>query len=461
MNYEEMIKKKSHSHSFDGLREYESGSYLFPHQRDLVKWALRKGRAAVFADTGLGKTAIELEWAKAISQQKGRVLILAPLAVAEQIVREGLRFGIDAKYMRAEDNTTPIVVTNYEMLSHFDASQYAGIVLDESSILKNFTGRTRDELIDTFKHTPYRLAATATPAPNDFTELGNHSEFLGIKTRTEMLAEYFVHDGETTQEWRIKGHAENAFWEWVCSWAAVVKNPSDLGHDGEKFKLPPLNMHEIVIKVDHKKAWDTGMLFQMDTTSLNEQRKDRRETTEDRVKRAVEIAKEPGHLLIWGDLNDECDLLEKSIPDSVQVKGSHTPDEKRQRLEDFSNGKTRIMVTKSSIAGFGMNWQHCSRMVFMGASHSYEQVYQAIRRCWRFGQTKPVEVFILRSETEGAIIANYRRKEADAARFSAEMSDRVRTLLQAEVKGATVREWNAYNPQVKMTIPSWVVQETK
>jgi superfamily II DNA or RNA helicase len=455
MNYEQIIQRKSASSLFDGVEPRALGGFLFPHQKDLTAWALRKGRAAIFADTGLGKTAMELSWASEVATQKGRVLILAPLAVAEQIVREGLKFGIAAKYLREDDQRSPIVITNYEMLSHFDASRFSGVVLDESSILKNFAVRTRDELIKTFAKTPYRLAATATPAPNDFTELGNHSEFLGIKSHVEMLAEYFVHDGATTQEWRLKGHAENSFWAWVCSWGAVVKTPADLGHDGSRFLLPPLNMREVI--VESNSAAERNLLFAASSTNLNEQRRDRKATIEPRVAVAAKIAAQHNEpLIIWGELNDECDLAEATIPGAVQVKGSDSPEEKCARLEAFSQGRIKTLVTKSSIAGFGMNWQHCNRMIFLGASHSYEMVYQAIRRCWRFGQTRPVEVVIIRADTDEAIVANYRRKEADAARFGVTMSSFVKELVRAEVAGSTAREWNDYNPQQEMRIPAWL-----
>lgn len=461
MQYEELIRKKAAYGSFDGIRGYIPRWYLFPHQQDLTQWALKKGRSAVFADTGLGKTAIELEWAYAVTRhnKNNRVLILAPLAVAEQIVREGIKFGVDVKYLREDDGTTPIIVTNYEILNHFDASLFAGVVLDESSILKNFTGKIRDELIQTFKDTPYRLACTATPAPNDFTELGNHSEFLGVKTRTEMLAEYFVHDGETTQEWRLKGHAEIAFWEWVCTWGAVVKSPADLGHDGSAFVLPKLNMNEIVIQTAKDRHFEKGELFAKDVTSLSDQRTERRLTRSERINHAVELCRGKGSVIVWGELNDECDLAESSIEGARQVKGSHIPEQKRQLLDDFSQGKFRVLVSKPSICGFGMNWQHCHTMIFLGATHSYEMVYQAVRRCWRFGQKNQVDVYVLRADTEGAIIANYRRKESDAARLTEKMSGRIRDILQREVKGHTIREWNDYNPSIEMTIPSWARSE--
>jgi superfamily II DNA or RNA helicase len=460
-SYVDFIARKSAVPRFGGLTVDDadfSGSEK-PHQRDLIKWALAKGRAAIFADTGLGKTLMELTWARRVSRE-GRVLILAPLAVAEQTVREGDRWGIQCRYMRADDGNTPIVIANYEMLEHFDAEAFAGVVLDESSILKAFNGKTRNAIIGAFSGTPYRLAATATPAPNDFTELGNHSEFLGVRSRVEMLAEYFVHDGGSTQDWRLKGHAVSAFWRWVASWGAVVRRPSDLGHDGAEYALPPLRMHEHVIPVDARDAWESGMLFPDAARTLQEQRAVRRSTTSKRVDKAVDLVDGDAPSIVWCELNDEGDSLERAIPGAIQVKGADSPERKAQALDDFANGRIRVLVTKPSIAGFGLNWQHASRMVFVGASHSYEQTYQAIRRCWRFGQTKPVDVHVIRAETESAIVENYRRKESDAARMGEEMALHVIDSVRAEVLGASSREWNPYGPDKNMIVPTWIGEET-
>ena len=429
---------------------------MFPHQESLVRWALRKGRCALFADTGLGKTLMQAEWARHVSAT-GPVLILAPLAVAEQTVAEAARFGIDVVY-RQRPAGDRITITNYERLDAFDPAEYAGIVLDESSILKSFTGKTRNSLIESFANTPYRLACTATPAPNDHTELGNHSEFLGVKTRTEMLAEYFVHDGGSTQSWRIKGHAEDEFWRWVCTWAAVLKKPSDLGFADDRYNLPPLRMHEHVIRVDHADVHSEGLLFAPTATSLSDQRAVRRATTARRVEMAAQIADAPGQTLIWCELNAEADAVQAAIPGAVQVAGNDSVDDKRDRLLGFARGEFGVMVTKAKIAGHGMNWQGCARMVFVGASHSYEQTYQAIRRCWRFGQASPVDVHVIRAETEGAIVANFRRKEADAERLAAEMVSRVRDSMRDEI-GGTSREWNPYEPRHNMTVPAWVGRE--
>lgn len=459
MDYQNFVASKWRSFQSESApRDGDIAQHLFPHQRALVDWALRRGRAAMFADTGLGKTAMQVEWARHVSSA-GRVLILAPLAVAEQTVEEARRFGVRVDYARSLDATDArIVITNYDMLDHFVDEQWHGVVLDESSILKAYSGATRNAIIAAFQRVPFRLACTATPAPNDYTELGNHSEFLGVKSRVEMLAEYFVHDGGATQDWRLKGHAQDPFWRWVCSWGAAVKRPSDLGYDDAGYNLPQLHMHEHVIAVDHKDAHAVGLLFAPDARSLSDQRATRRMTLEKRVEQAAALADCAEPVLIWCELNDEADAIERAIPDAVQVKGSMSHEEKRSALSAFAHGHARVMVTKPSVAGFGLNWQHCAKVVFAGASHSYEQTYQAIRRCWRFGQTRPVHVHVIRAETEGAITANFKRKEADAERLSAQMIDLMRDMMRAEIQFAT-RETNAYEPSVRMTVPDWIGME--
>jgi superfamily II DNA or RNA helicase len=459
VDYDSWIASKIEPMRAQGLdaSEIAPGDYLFPFARDLVAWALRRSCAAIFADTGLGKTRMQLDWARHVSRH-GRVLILTPLAVAQQTVREARACGIDAEYRRQDDGSR-IVVTNYDILDRFDPSRFHGIVLDESSILKSYDGATRTALIGAFSATPFRLACTATPAPNDHTELGNHSEFLGIKTRTEMLSEYFVHDGGSTQNWRLKGHAVAAFWRWVAGWGAIVRRPSDLGYPNDGFALPPLRMHERVLRVDHTEAWRSGALFATESMTLAEQRAVRRATLDRRVEAAAELAAGDEPALVWCELNDEGDAIERAISGAVQVRGSDAPDDKEDRLLGFADGRYRVLVTKPSIAGFGMNWQHCARQIFVGASHSYEQTYQAIRRCWRFGQRRPVDVFVIRAETDSAITANYRRKEADAARLADETAIHVLEAVRASV-GAARREWNDYCPTAPMVIPSWLTSES-
>lgn len=455
--YERFIATKRESVKAEGLVVDCLAPHLFDHQKALVRWALRRGRAAIFADTGLGKTAMLIEWSRHVSAE-GRVLILAPLAVADQIAREGQRWDVDVRCLREDDHASRIVVTNYEMLSHFNPADFVAVVLDESSILKSFNGSTRNALVESFAKARFRLCCSATPAPNDHTELGNHSEFLGIKSRVEMLAEYFVHDGGSTQDWRIKGHAVDPFWRWVCSWAAVVKRPSDLGFSDGGFALPPLRMHERVVAVDHRDAWASGLLFAPDAVSLADQRATRRVTMAKRVVIAAELAAGDDQCIVWCELNDEADAVTRAIDGAIQVAGSDSPEVKAERMLGFAEGRYRVLVSKASICGFGLNFQSCAREVFLGASHSYEQTYQAIRRCWRFGQTKPVDVFIIRAETEGAIVENFRRKEADAERMAGEMGSRMRDVMRSEILGAS-REWNDYSPAVKLLVPEWIGKE--
>ncbi len=421
MNYANWIASKGHGIAPQGLTDLTLSDDLFPHQKYITDWALRLGRAAVFADTGMGKTLIQCEWARHVSQQHGRVLILAPLAVAEQTVREAARFGIDVTYRREHDADLPIVIANYEMIDHFDASKLAGIVLDESSILKSYSGAFRNRIIEMFRNVPFKLACTATPAPNDHMELGNHAEFLGVRTRAEMLAEYFVHDGGSTQKWRLKKHAVDLFWQWVSTWAVAMRMPSDLGFDDAGFELPPRTDEEIAIPVDHVDAHAAGELFALESRTLNEQRRTRRATMDKRVDAiARAIAAEPDEpAIVWCELNDEATAITKAIPGAVNVQGSDKTEAKAERMLGFASGRPRVLVTKPKIAGFGMNWQHCARVYFMGPSHSFEQTYQATRRCWRYGQEREVIVRTCVAETEGAIARNLKRKY-DAAETMAE-----------------------------------------
>lgn len=401
---------------------------LFPFQRDIVSWALRKGRAALFCDCGLGKTIMQLEWANQID---GRVLILAPLAVAQQTVREGRKFGIEVAYSRAS-TWDRITVTNYEMLDRFDPADYAGIVLDESSILKSFDGQMRTEIISAFSRTPYRLACTATPAPNDYMELGNHAEFLSALTRTEMLSTYFVHDGGDTSKWRLKKHATKDFWKWVCSWAVMMRKPSDLGYSDAGFTLPELRMHDVT--VDAGKPWP-GMLFAMPAATQEERRGARKDSIEERAEKVASIVetKPTEPWIIWCNLNSESSIAAK-LTGGVEVSGSDSREEKESRMLGFSSGEVRVLVTKPSICGFGMNWQHCPNVIFFGLSDSYEQFYQAVRRSWRFGQTRPVDCYIVTSMNEGAVTENIKRKERDAQNMAKEMVANMHEINQSEIQ---------------------------
>lgn len=432
---------------------------LKPFQADIVKWALRRGRAAIFADTGLGKSFMQLEWAdKVRNHTQGRVLVLAPLAVARQTENEAKKWGIDGVHAVKdnEDRGNIVYVTNYDKLHKFNPDDFSGIVLDESSIIKNVDGKTRTTIIDQFKNTPWKLAATATPSPNDFMELGNHSEFLNAMTQHEMLATFFLHDGGSTQNWRLKGHAEDEFWRWVASWAVLIKHPRDLGYNDDGYDLPPVNKHQITVKTSHDPE-DTGMLFHVEASSLQDRIRARKDTISDRVNAAIDVVKsnpnEPW--LIWCGLNDEADMMQSGIQDAIQVSGSNKEDEKEDRLLGFSSGKYRILVTKPKIAGMGMNWQHCSNMVFVGLNDSFEQMYQAIRRCWRFGQEKEVNVYIVASDREGAVVKNVARKEGEALRMADNMLKHMIDIQRENISAAS-RNVDKYRGIEKMKLPEWV-----
>lgn len=520
---------------------------LFPFQRDITRWALRRGRAAIWADCGLGKGWMALEWARVVTEHTGRpVLILAPLAVSQQFAREGAKLGVNVTVCReGSDVREGINVVNYERIHKIDAGRFAGVVADESSILKDHTASTRNAIIEAFAHTRFKLSCTATPAPNDHIELGNHAEFLGVMSRVEMLSMFFVHDGGSTQDWRLKGHARKEFWRWISSWAVNIRFPSDLGYDDCDFRLPPLRMHEHVVQTDDAMARNAGMLFAYEANGLQEQRAARRGSLDERVKIAAEMvnaSSEPW--IVWCDLNAESEALTKAIPDAVQVTGSDSSDWKEMAAEWFignvcicgakkglpdtwqtptnmtqcsraKNAKTptrgprckenstlttatsqdvsegccvqtatwdsaslettqqnsneppctcghksgrRVLVSKASIFGHGLNFQHCHNTAFVGISHSFEAWYQAIRRTYRFGQTQPVDCHVITSSAEGPVVANLKRKQADAESMATGMLEHMRDIQKANIKAST-RTFDDYKPKVSMRIPSWVGQE--
>lgn len=434
---------------------------LFDFQDAMVRWALRRGRAAIFADTGLGKSRMQLAWADCVRRDTGHdVLILAPLAVAAQTVEEGERIGVRVKQCRDGAEVEPgITITNYDRLHRFDCSRFGAVVLDESSVIKHHTSKTLKTLLETFEQTPFKLCATATPAPNDWVELGTHAQFLGVCTQTEMLSEFFVHDGGDTQSWRIKGHARQQFWRWVASWAALVRKPDDLGFDGSRYNLPPLVVNQHVTKSEGYDPAETGMLFALEANTLSERRSARRNSIEGRVAECAEMVNADDQpWIVWCDLNAEGDALREAIPDAVEIRGSDDPDVKEQRLTDFAHGKIRVLVTKPSIAGFGLNWQHCARMAFVGVTDSWEAYYQAVRRCWRFGQKREVQVHIFSSDLEGAVVANLQRKEKDALAMAEALSSETRDAVMEEVTG-NVRQSNPYSPARTAQIPAWLVSE--
>jgi len=405
---------------------------LFGWQADITRWALRRGRAAIFADCGLGKTFMQLEWARFVP---GRVLIVAPLAVAKQTQQEGEKFGIVCEYDRAGESAADIVTTNYELLDHFAAEDFAGVVLDESSILKAHDGKTRTKLIDKFQQVPYRLCCTATPAPNDHVELGNHAEFLGTMGRGEMLSMFFVHDGGETQKWRLKRHAVSDFWRWVSSWAVMVTKPSDLGYPDTAFTLPPCEVDQVVVPSTRPLS---GHLWAEEARGMTERLRARRETIQERAEAAAEMINNgtTGPWVVWCNLNNESTALKNLIPGAVEIRGSDSPEHKESAMLGFAAGDIRVLVTKPRIAGFGMNWQHCHNVAFVGLSDSWEAYYQAVRRCWRFGQDKPVRVHIVTSELEGAVVANIKRKERDALTMRAGMVEHMRDAIGGKLTQA-------------------------
>ena len=440
MDYETLIQNKSLIDKPTGFDCDRVHSKLFDFQAVITKWALKRGRAAIFADTGLGKTFMQVEWANKVSQHTdGNVLIVAPLCVSIQTINEAKKIDVIINYARHQDQVTDgITITNYEMLDKFDLNKFDGIVLDESSILKSHTGKIRSKIIDMAQSVRFRLSCTATPSPNDFMELGNQSEFLGVMGRDEMLSMYFTHDGGETSKWRLKGWGRSKFWEFMSDWAVVIRKPSDLGFSDDGFILPKLSINEHIVSSEFQ---DSESLFPMIATTLTERRRAQRQSIDDRVNAVAELvnqSKDPW--IIWCHLNDESTKLAAAINDAVDVKGSDPINKKEERIMGFTDGGCRVLVTKPSIAGFGMNWQHCSNVAFVGLSDSFEQYYQAIRRCWRFGQTKPVNVEIFTAESEGQILKNIKRKEQQHNQMAYMMIEYMRELETKKVRGLEMKK---------------------
>lgn len=437
MEYEEFVAAKRRQEVATGHAPGDLNEHLFDFQHAIVSWAVRRGRAAIFADTGLGKTLMQLSWADEVaSHTKGIVLLLAPLAVSEQTIEQGSAFGIEVKRVpHGETPTQPGVwITNYERMDAIDFDSLHGLVLDESSILKSHTGKTRTELINRCQAVPYRLSCTATPSPNDFEELGNQCEFLGVMTRTEMLATYFMNDTGDTGTWVLKGWGASRFWEWMGSWAVVLRNPSDIGFDGSRYNLPAPEYHEHVVETDV-----SGDLFAKPALTMMERRKAQRDSIE---ARCVELAKvvnadtsEPW--LIWCHLNDEAEMLKSMIEGAVNVQGSDSVEFKTDAMMRFSRGELRVLISKPKICGYGMNWQHCARMAFVGLDDSFEKFYQAVRRCYRFGQKRHVQVHVFTAENEGQILLNLKRKESQHHEMSQKMVEHMKDIMNAESQGTS------------------------
>lgn len=417
--YSEFINRKSQAGGDHGFAPLWLPSSLFDFQRHLTEWAIRRGRAAVFADCGLGKTAIQLAWAENVVRHTNRpVLVLTPLAVGQQTVREGEKFGVEC--VRSADGKSPagarVVVTNYERLRHFDPADFAGVVCDESSILKNFDGKTKAAVTEFMRTIKYRLLCTATAAPNDYVELGTSAEALGELGYHDMIGRFFVQVtskdrlGWGRTKYRLRGHAEISFWRWVCSWARAVRRPSDLGFDDGSFVLPELTTNEHIVKADAPRP---GWLFNMPAMTLEDEREERRHTLSERCELVASLVSHKRPAVVWCHLNEEGDRLAGLIRGAEQVSGSDTDERKEELFDAFAAGQVRVLVTKPVIAGFGLNWQHCAHQTFF-PSHSFEQWYQAVRRCWRFGQKKPVTVDMVTSEGEAGVLGNLKSK-ADAA----------------------------------------------
>jgi hypothetical protein len=452
-SYSDFLARRA-QRSGSGFEPSRLPDWLFPFQRAMVTWAVRQGRAAIFADCGLGKTPMQLVWADNVVRHANRhVLIVTPLAVSHQVVREAEKFGIEC--VRSGDGSLPttagIVVTNYERLHLFDASRFAGVVCDESSILKNFDGVRRGIVQEFARTLQFRLLCTATAAPNDYVELGTSSEALGNLGHMDMLSRFFRNEQNTNNpnrvwdggKWRFKKHAEGPFWRWVCSWAMACRSPSDLGFDDARFQLPEMRQIDHVIAA--KKPRD-GMLFSLPAISMREQREERRSTIEERCDMVAELVKSSDSALVWCHLNEEGDRLERLIGGAVQVSGSDSDDAKEEKLIAFADGKTRVLVIKPKIGAFGLNLQHCAHVTFF-PSHSYEQFYQGVRRCWRFGQKRPVRVDVVTTEGERAVMDNLKRKT--------EAADRMFTELVAHMHDA-MRVFNSTNFPNKERIPQWL-----
>lgn len=452
-DYKRFIKGKVRETKAFGFTATDLNKSMFPWQRRVVEWALRRGRAAIFADCGLGKTLMQLEWANQVHQHTGgNVLLHCPIGVREQTLREAGKFGIGCDVHIADkqsDVRSGVALVNYEKIHKFDTTQFVGVVLDESSILKNFTGKTKRSLVSEWKHAEYRLACTATPAPNDHMELGNHAEFLGVMPSNEMLSRWFINDTMKAGGYRLKGHGQSDFWQWVTTWAACICRPSDIGGNDAGYELPELIEHLHV--VDDQSQPAEGFLFNNFALNATNVHKQKRSTAQQRAELVAELIDTCEPWVIWCDTNYEADELKRAIPTATEVRGSDTDKAKQQKLSSFSEGQINTLITKPSVAGLGMNWQHCNHTAFVGLSYSFEAFYQAVRRFYRFGQTQPVNVHIIEGDGEAALRESTQRKRQQFEQMQRGMSEAVQGLqLQDELMR------DNYQPNEVMELPEWL-----
>jgi hypothetical protein len=440
-NYQDFLNSKNRKTESCGFKPFFIASDLFDFQKELTEWAVLKGRCALFEDCGLGKTIQYLTWAEnVVRKTHGKVLILTPLAVSQQVISEANKFGFRVR--RTQDGVVKrgINVTNYERLKNFNPNDLAGVVCDESSIIKNMDSKTRKSLTKFMVGIAYRLLCTATPAPNDYMELGTSSEALGVMNRNEMLGMFFTNGGDTTQQWELKGHARTRFWEWMSTWAKAIRKPSDLGYEDDKFILPELKVHHHILKSQSQ----SNKFLPNIAVTLTEQRLEKRNTIDKRCQLAADLISNDQPCVLWCQLNAEGDTLESLIPDSVQVSGRDTDQQKERKLNGFSKGKIRVLITKPKIGGFGLNWQHCPNVVYF-PTWSHESYYQAIRRCWRFGQNKPVNCHLVYTEAERNVVNGMLRKE----RQSQEMYDGITRAMNRTIEAKK----ESSNP---IRLPEWL-----
>ena len=446
VGYIEFLKSKQIEPKTCGFEPEGLNKSLFPWQRAVVSWAVRKGRAALFEDCGLGKTLQQLEWARQVCRHtNGKVLILAPLAVAKQTAQEGVKFGIEVNICRSQNDVTDgINITNYEMLEHFDASAFDGVVLDESSILKSYMGKYKRELTKAFADAPYKLSCTATPSPNNHLEILNQAEFLGIMKSSEALAVWFINDGKQAGNYRLKKHAVKSFWEWVSTWAICMSKPSDIGFGDEGYNLPELREYVEVVPGDE-------MPQKINATTYHRCMKN---SAEERVKKTSEIVdKIDGQVVVWCNTNDEADMLKAAIPEAIEVRGSHSAEFKERAAIDFINGKYRVLISKPTMFGYGLNFQNCCDTVFCGRDFSYENYYQATRRFWRFGQEHDVNVYTVIGEGERQILENVNGK----IKLQEEMKNNMYSgLKQIQISSIQGHEFKLNINTEAITLPKWL-----